>query len=144
MKFALFAAAALFATPALAQTTGGTGTATPVGGADGKVSSQTGQTSVDAQTQSSAPTGQSMPTDGATTMSTTSQTGGSMSGTTGGTDPVGGYEPSQPMPMATGGQQPTFQPGQSVAQAYPAPAPLDKYPVCKKGQYDKCMQRGGK
>jgi len=28
-------------------------------------------------------------------------------------------------------------------QAAPAPAPLQSYPICKKGQYDKCRQRGG-
>jgi hypothetical protein len=37
-----------------------------------------------------------------------------------------------------------FQPSASPAQAFPAPAPLESYPVCKKGQYDKCRQRGGK
>ena len=35
-----------------------------------------------------------------------------------------------------------FVPAQTPDQAYPAPAPLAKYPVCKKGQYDKCIQRG--
>ena len=28
----------------------------------------------------------------------------------------------------------------SVAEALPAPAPLDHYPPCKPGQYDKCME----
>jgi hypothetical protein len=32
----------------------------------------------------------------------------------------------------------------AAAQAYPAPAPLKRYPICRKGQYDKCMQRGGR
>ena len=66
------------------------------------------------------------------------------SSTSSGSDPVGGYQPSQPMPTASGGVQPVFTPGPSVAQAYPAPAPLQNYPICKKGQYDKCMQRGGR
>jgi hypothetical protein len=67
--------------------------------------------------------------------------------TTGSGDPVGGYQPSAP--AVSGGTPgasvpPTFQPAPSPDQAYPAPAPLAKYPVCKKGQYDKCIQRGGK
>jgi hypothetical protein len=29
-------------------------------------------------------------------------------------------------------------------QAFPPPAPLANYPICKKGQYDQCRQRGGR
>lgn len=60
--------------------------------------------------------------------------------------PAGGYQPAGP--AVSGPMQPgatvRFQPAPSPDQAYPAPAPKDKYPVCKKGQYDGCMQRGGK
>ena len=79
------------------------------------------------------------PTDG--TMTT--QTAPAMPTTTGG-DPVGGYQPSGQAlsaPLAPG-QTATFQPAQSPDQAFPAPAPLTTYPVCKAGQFDKCIQRG--
>lgn len=63
-----------------------------------------------------------------------------------GADPVGGYQPSSPPMHGTPepGSTVRFQPAADPATAYPAPAPLAKYPVCKKGQYDKCIQRGGK
>ena len=32
--------------------------------------------------------------------------------------------------------------GQGMSSTEPAPAPMDHYPVCKPGQYDKCMERG--
>jgi hypothetical protein len=59
---------------------------------------------------------------------------------------MGGYQPAQPPMTGTmsPGVTPTFQPAPSPSEAYPAPAPMAKYPICKKGQYDKCMQRGGK
>lgn len=101
MKFILLAAAAILATPALAQTT------TPSGG---------------------------------DTMSAPAQSSSTPAG-----DPVGGYQPSAP-PMS-GPMQPgatvTFQAAQSPDQAYPAPAPMAKYPMCKPGQFDKCMQGAG-
>ena len=62
------------------------------------------------------------------------------------TDPVGGYQPSAP-PMASPpppGAQVVFNPSPAPNVAFPPPPPLDKYPVCKKGQYDNCIQRGGK
>ncbi len=61
-------------------------------------------------------------------------------------DPVGGYQPSAPalQGAATPGVAPVFQAAPPPDQAYPPPAPLAKYPVCKKGQYDNCIQRGGK
>jgi hypothetical protein len=60
---------------------------------------------------------------------------------------------------STGGYGPTgsalsgpVQPGATVVyrqapppdQAYPPPPPLAKYPICKRGQTDHCMQRGGR
>lgn len=58
----------------------------------------------------------------------------------------GGYQPAAPAlsgPVAPG-QTPIFVPStQTPSQAYPPPAPLSHYPFCKRGQFDKCMQRGG-
>jgi len=62
-----------------------------------------------------------------------------------GGDPIGGYQPAAP-PMSAPpapGQQVIFQPSVSPSQAYPPPAPLQSYPICKRGQYDNCRQRGG-
>lgn len=59
-----------------------------------------------------------------------------------GDDPVGGYQPPAP-PAITPGATVRFQQSPSIEQAYPAPAPLKSYPICKKGQYDNCRQRGG-
>jgi hypothetical protein len=61
-------------------------------------------------------------------------------------DPRGGYQPTAPLfsvpPQP--GQPVVFVPNPlTPAQAYPAPPPLPHYPPCKRGQYDKCMQRGG-
>lgn len=61
-------------------------------------------------------------------------------------DPVGGYQPSTPAVQGdtTSGQKPVFQANpQTPSQAFPPPAPMEKYPLCKKGQYDNCRQRGG-
>ena len=62
-----------------------------------------------------------------------------------GEDPAGGYQPSAPALSAQPqpGQQVIFQPSKSPAEAYPPPAPLQSYPICKKGQFDNCRQRGG-
>lgn len=63
-----------------------------------------------------------------------------------GEDPTGGYQPATP-PMSAQpqpGQQVIFQANpQTPTQAFPPPPPMDKYPVCKKGQFDNCRQRGG-
>lgn len=100
--------------------TTGTVTATPPAGTEGTVTA-------------------TPPADGAMTTQTTP----AMPMTTGG-DPVGGYQPSGQALSAplSPGQTATFQPAQSPDQAYPAPAPLASYPVCKAGQFDKCIQRG--
>lgn len=61
-------------------------------------------------------------------------------------DPVGGYQPSTPAIQGdtSGGQKPVFQANPlTPTQAFPPPPPLDKYPLCKKGQTDNCRQRGG-
>ncbi|MEG8039505.1 hypothetical protein QP166_09175 [Sphingomonas sp. LR60] len=67
----------------------------------------------------------------------TPQSGGAI-----GTMSGGGYQPSQP--AVSGTPQPgaivRYQAAPSPSQAYPAPAPKASYPICKKGQYDGCMQ----
>ena len=59
-------------------------------------------------------------------------------------DPVGGYAST---PVITGtpvpGQPMTIMPSPSPSEAFPPPAPLDHYPICKRGQFDNCKQRGG-
>lgn len=58
---------------------------------------------------------------------------------------MGGYQPSTPAlsGQPAPGQSVVFQAAKSPSEAYPPPAPLESYPICKKGQYDKCRQRGG-
>ena len=58
-----------------------------------------------------------------------------------GETPVGGYGPTVTNTPVTPGATVRFQAAPSPDQAYPAPAPMDKYPVCKKGQYDNCVER---
>lgn len=61
-------------------------------------------------------------------------------------DPKGGYAPTAPLFSAPPqpGQQVIFQPNpQTPTQAFPPPPPQPSYPICKKGQYDNCRQRGG-
>ena len=59
-----------------------------------------------------------------------------------GTESAGGYQPSGP--AVSGTPQPgatvRFQPAPSPSQAFPPPAPEANYPICKKGQYDGCLQ----
>jgi hypothetical protein len=62
-------------------------------------------------------------------------------------DPRGGFQPTAPLFSAPPqpGQQVLFVPNpQTPTQAYPPPAPLASYPICKRGQFDNCMQRGGR
>ena len=61
-------------------------------------------------------------------------------------DPKGGYQPSTPLftaPPAPGAQVVFVPNTQTPDQAYPAPPPLAHYPICKRGQFDGCRQRGG-
>ncbi len=60
-------------------------------------------------------------------------------------DPKGGYQPATPLFNGTPqpGQTVIFVPNtQTPTEAYPPPAPLASYPICKRGQYDNCRQRG--
>lgn len=131
-------AAAMIATPVIAQTTT---TTTP------------DQTTTTTTTPSTTPSDQTTPpaaTTGAGAMQqdqmppATTQTGTTSStpmATSG--DPVGGYAPAGPgysggTPGA--GARVVFQPAPTPDQAFPAPAPLASYPICKKGQFDHCMQ----
>ena len=62
--------------------------------------------------------------------------------------PMGGYAPAAPL-FSTGttpppGTQVVFVPStQTPTEAFPPPAPKAAYPVCKRGQFDGCRQRGG-
>ena len=61
-------------------------------------------------------------------------------------DPKGGYEPTTPLFSAppAPGQTVIFVPStQTPTQAFPPPPPQPSYPICKRGQYDNCRQRGG-
>lgn len=64
---------------------------------------------------------------------------------TAGEDPAGGYQPSTPAlsGQPAPGQQVIFQASKSPTEAYPPPAPMQSYPICKRGQFDNCRQRGG-
>ncbi|WP_375392834.1 hypothetical protein [uncultured Sphingomonas sp.] len=127
MKLILLAAAA-FAMPAFAQTTG----STPPAGGDSM--SAPGQTATPPATDQGT-TSPSTAADPSTQAQTTTAPA------PGGT-PVGGYQPSAPPtsgPVQPGAQV-TYQQAPSPDQAYPAPAPLAHYPICKPGQYDGCMQ----
>jgi len=56
----------------------------------------------------------------------------------------GGEQPATPpmsAPVAPG-QPVVAAPSPSPDTALPAPAPLDHYPICKRGQFDKCMEPG--
>ena len=115
MKYALLAAVALIATPALAQTT-------------------PPQPPIQDQ---AAPATMAEPAPPAPAPETTTvQSGTAVS--------EGGYQPAMtstaPVPP---GAAVRYVPAPTVEQAYPAPAPMAKYPICKRGQTDHCMQRGG-
>ena len=60
-------------------------------------------------------------------------------------DPTpGGYGPANTTLTVPPGANIVYQQAPSPDQAYPAPAPLAKYPLCKKGQTDKCIERGAR
>ncbi|KQT32880.1 hypothetical protein ASG29_08225 [Sphingomonas sp. Leaf412] len=68
--------------------------------------------------------------------------GAPATGATPATETSGGYQPSGP--ATSGPVQPgatvRVQPSMSPSQAFPPPAAKESYPICKKGQYDGCMQ----
>ena len=128
MKLILLAAAAVIAVPAIAQTTPATPPADQTMPAGDPAATTTDPSTPD----QNAPAPMGAPTQQAP-----------MAGTTG--DPVGGYQPNaSPLSGGTAGAQSVFRPAPSPDQAYPAPAPRASYPVCKRGQYDKCRNPGGK
>jgi hypothetical protein len=132
MKSFLLAAAAIIAAPAMAQEQ-------PAPTADQTAPAPAADPASDPAMQAPpTPTGDTSTTTGSTTTTPPSAP------TTG--DPVGGYQPSAPPIQGSPAPGATvrFQQAPDPATAYPAPAALEKYPVCKKGQYDKCIQRGGK
>lgn len=123
MKLVFLVATALMAAPAMAQ-----------------------QTQTDTTAQAGMQAGASTQTDTTTTQTDTSGSMQANAAATAGTMTAGGYQPAQP-PMAAPpqpGAPIVFKQAPSPEQAYPAPAPLKSYPICKKGQYDQCRQRGGK
>ncbi|WP_374944837.1 hypothetical protein [Sphingomonas sp.] len=149
MKLILLAATAMLAVPALAQTTPSTDAGTMQSAPPAAGTPMTADPAQTADPAMQAPATPAPSTDGTSGMAPQGQpmpmqSSGSMPAD--GTTPMGGYQPSG-APMTgtmTPGMRPTFQAAQSPSEAYPAPAPMAKYPICKKGQYDKCMQRGGK
>lgn len=157
MKSILLAAAAFIATPIIAQSTPPANTpsaqTTPsttdsTAPADGTMQNapQTAPAQMDPAMQSApaAPADQAMQSGTMTTGSGTTGSGAMATGDSSMTDPAGGYQPSQPAISGTAqpGQTVRYQPAQSPDQAYPAPAPMASYPVCKKGQYDNCREGG--
>jgi hypothetical protein len=128
MKTILLAAAAILAMPAFAQTTGGAGQASTPTDQGTSTAPPAGSTNSGTADQQATP-----PADGSgTAMSGSAASGQPMS--TGGDATQGGMQGGA---MAGG-----MASGTAPAMAEPAPAPLDHYPVCKKGQYDKCIEAG--
>ena len=154
MKFILLAATAMIATPLMAQDMS---TQTPPAGqtapapTDGTMTPPPAdQTTAptDPATTTTPPTDQTM-SGGTMAPAQTTDTSGAApmaAGDPNMADPAGGYQPSQPATSGTPAPGATvrFQPAADPNTAYPPPAPLAKYPICKKGQYDNCMQRGGR
>ena len=59
---------------------------------------------------------------------------------------LGGYAPAAPLfsGTPTPGAQVVFVPNpQTPTEAFPPPPPKASYPICKRGQFDGCRQRGG-
>ncbi|WP_242095891.1 MULTISPECIES: hypothetical protein [unclassified Sphingomonas] len=131
MKHLLLAAAALIAAPALAQTT-------PAG--DPAMPTQQTTPPTDPAAQPTPPAGDPA------TAPAPAQGAAMPAAPADGASPAGGYQPTgngMSGPMQPGAPV-TFKQAPTPAEAYPAPAPMAKYPICKKGQYDHCMQRGGR
>ncbi|WP_298092271.1 hypothetical protein [uncultured Sphingomonas sp.] len=128
MKLILLAATAMFATPVIAQDTAP-------------------QTQTEAAADPAAAADPTAPEPAADPMQSAppaAQTMGPQ--TTGGTATAGGYAPQGGAMQGTPqpGAQVVFRAAPSPSEAFPPPAAKDSYPVCKKGQYDGCRQRGGK
>ncbi|WP_019515088.1 hypothetical protein [Sphingomonas sp. Mn802worker] len=145
MKSILLAAAALIATPAIAQTT-----TTPADGGATMPQDQTAPPADSTTAPASDPAMSTPPSAADPTMSSqsmpTTQSSSMPAPTTGGdgtmATPAGGYQPSQPAmsgQMAPGATV-RYQAAQDPNTAYPPPAPKASYPICKAGQYDGCMQ----
>ena len=142
MKFLLLTAAAVIATPLVAQTTPPADPAMQTAPATDPAAqtqpaadpAQTPPMDPSAQTAPAAPADSSMP---ATMPAPTTGSGG---------ESAGGYQPAGPATNGTPAPGATvrFQQAPDPATAFPPPAPMDKYPMCKKGQTDHCMQRGGR
>ncbi|PZQ61253.1 MAG: hypothetical protein DI544_06730 [Sphingomonas taxi] len=145
MKTILLAAAAVIAFPAMAiaQDTPQTTTAPDATTAPATTSDPTAPTDPAAAPATDATTADpgTTPQD-ASTPPPAPATPPATPGGAPGTETAGGYQPSQP--AISGTPQPgatvRFQPAPSPDQAFPAPAPKAEYPVCKKGQYDGCLQ----
>ncbi len=138
MKFALLAAAAMFATPLMAQDT-------PPPADDQMMPAD--QAMPDAMAPQAPATDPAMaqpmqapmaqsepmvaPTDPA--MAQAAET-------------AGGYQPSAPAMMGTPapGATVVFRPAPTPDQAFPPPPPMKSYPPCKRGQYDNCKNPGGR
>ncbi|MES2988759.1 MAG: hypothetical protein V4808_12705 [Pseudomonadota bacterium] len=53
-------------------------------------------------------------------------------------------EQASPTGTPTPGATVVFVPNpQTATQAFPPPPPRESYPICKRGQFDGCTQRGG-
>lgn len=115
MKLILLAATAMFAAPVMAQTTPAPAPA-------------------DQTMTAPAPADAAPPPPPAQATMPPAETTGS---------PAGGYAPTGP--AITGGTPgsnlpPVFRPAPTPDQAFPPPPAQESYPICKKGQYDGCMQ----
>lgn len=57
-------------------------------------------------------------------------------------EPNGGYAPAEPAIKGTPqpGSPIVFQAAPPPSVAFPAPAPLEHYPICKRGRTDHCRQ----
>ncbi|OWK32804.1 hypothetical protein [Sphingomonas mucosissima] len=146
MKSILLAAAAMIAMPAVAQEqpAGTAGQTTPEMSTQGTATGNGMGTATDSAASTPATGGAGgMNSGGSMGSSNTMSSSGSMSASG---DPAGGYQPNTSPMQGTPAPGATvrFQQAPDPNTAFPPPAPMQNYPVCKKGQYDKCIQRGGK